>query len=100
MKLLILDGHSFPNPGRNPAYRGTDRARPTYCDSFPDEHEINRLFFWYLDEGGESGVVHDIQKAERYAELLNFQFRDTSFEVMEVVDGNDMPSGYGRFSWI
>lgn len=29
-----------------------------------DEHEINQLFFWFLEEGGELGVVHRLRRAE------------------------------------
>lgn len=97
MNLLVLNGPRSPNPGLNPLYRGTDRAHPTYCDSQPEDHEINRLFFWFLEEGGESGVVHDLEKATRYAELLNLHLADQRFEVIEVIDGNEASSTCGRF---
>jgi hypothetical protein len=97
MNLLLLNGPSSPELGRNPHYRGTDRAHPTYCDSLPKQHEINRLFFWFLEEGGESGVVHDLEKAKRYAELLNLLVKEQSFEVIEVVDGSATPGCGGQF---
>jgi hypothetical protein len=96
MNLLILNGPSSPNPGRNPLYRGTDRAHPTYCDSVAKDHDINRLFFWFLEEGGEAGVVHDLQRACRFAELWNLHLGDNQFEVVEVVDGNGFSSTNGE----
>lgn len=97
IKLLLLNGPSSPNPGRNPLYRGTDRAHPTYCDSLPEEHEVNNLFFWFLEEGGESGVVHDLPKAKRYAELLNLHVKGEPFEVIEVADENAASTCGGQF---
>ena len=87
MNLLLLNGPSYPNPKRNPHYRGTDRAHPTYWDSLPKDHEINRLFFWFLEEGGEAGVVHDQKKSKRYVEILNAHSKDRLFDLVEVTDG-------------
>ena len=84
-------------PDLNPHYRGTERAHPTYCDSFPEQHEINRLFLWFLEEGGEAGVVHNLEKARRYAELLKLHIKGQSFEVIEVVDESNTPSCGGEF---
>jgi hypothetical protein len=95
MNLLILDGPRYP--GQNPLYRGTERAHPTYCDSVPQEHELNRLFFWSVEEGGELGVVHDLGRAMRYAHLLNEHIKDQSFEVIEVVAGQAGPSSGVQF---
>lgn len=97
MNLLILNGPSSPKPDQNPLYRGTDRAHPTYCDWLPEEHEINRFFFWFLEEGGESGVVHDWEKAIRYAELLRQHVNGQFFEVIEVVDNSATPNCGGQF---
>lgn len=97
MNLLLLNGPRSPMSDITPLYRGTERAHPTYCDSLPEEHEINRLFLWFLEEGGESGVVHDLKKARRYAELLKLHVKDQSFEVIEVVDENGSPSCGGQF---
>jgi len=89
MNLLILDGPRDPRAAKYSAYRGTWRAHPTYQDAFPRDHEINKLFFWFLEEGGERGVVHDLSKATRYTELLNQNPLPGygQFEVVEV-DGN------------
>ena len=98
MKLLILDGPRDPRSGKNPRYRGTHRAHPSHCDELPDSDEINKLFFWFLGEGGELGAVHDLPKALRFAELWNTHLKEKDrFEVVEVTDGNDQPQTEGVF---
>ena len=98
MKLLILNGPPDPRPGHNPLYRGTERAHPSHCDSLPHEHELNKLFFWFLREGGETGVVQNLQKAMRFCELWNDRLTDEKkFEVVEVTNQNQRPEGTGRF---
>ena len=96
MNLLILDGPRSPAGAAHLHYRGTYRAHPTYCDGLPQDHEINKLFLWFLEEGGELGLVHDLTKSSRYAELLNLHMpkfvpRFTHFEVVEVSDGENPP---------
>jgi len=89
MDLLILNGVRDSRPGCNQIYRGTYRAHPSHCDVVPDDHEINKLFFWFLEEGGELGVVHDAAKALRFAELWNgYTNENDRFEVVDVVDKN------------
>jgi len=74
--------------GNAPNYRGTYRAHPTFCDALPTDYEINRLFFWFLEEGGELGVVSNLSKALRFAELWNARLSAPDlFEVVEVTDG-------------
>src|SRR5439155_26446134 len=96
MKLLILNGPRDPQPIQNPLYRGTYRSHPTHCDALPDDHEINKLFFWFLEEGGELGVVHNLSKALRFAELLNSYFAGRQhFEVIEATEGDSTPESGG-----
>jgi hypothetical protein len=98
MKLLILNGPPDPRSGHNPVYRGTERSHPSHCDSLPDEHEINKLFFWFLKEGGELGVVRDLHKAKRFCELWNARLsKKDCFEVIEVTDEGQKPEGDGEF---
>lgn len=98
MKLLILDGPRDPRPGGNPLYRGTYRAHPNHCDELPDDEEINKLFFWFLEEGGELGVVHDISKSLRFAALWNEHLKGKSrFEVVELTDADARPESKGTF---
>jgi hypothetical protein len=96
-KILILDGPRSPHRGHNLAYRGTYRSHPSYCDSLPKDHEVNRLFMWYLEEGGELGVVHDLSKALRYAELCNECFPSRHFEVVKVTEGEVLPNPKWEF---
>jgi hypothetical protein len=87
VNLLIRDGLDTWYP-REARYRGTDRKVPTYCGAVPSDHEINQMFtMWYLEEGGDAGVVHDLSKARRYADLCNVYFADQHFEVIESADG-------------
>jgi hypothetical protein len=99
MNLLVLDGPRHARPGTNPLYRGTYRSHPRHCNELPDDHEINQLFFWFLEEGGELGVVHDASKALRIAELWNALLTDKSdhFEVIEITDGDKHPQSSGEF---
>jgi hypothetical protein len=99
MKLLILNGPRSPRlHGHCPPYRGTYRAHPTHCAELSDASEINQLFFWFLEEGGELGVVRDLSKAQRFAELWNARLKqEDRFEVLEVVDGDATPESRGHF---
>jgi hypothetical protein len=101
MKLLILNGPRDPRAAAHPHYRGTYRAHPTYCEAVQADHEINKLFLWFLEEGGESDLVHDLTKASRYAELLNIHLSEfkpafAHFEVIEVKDGDNPGNTEGR----
>ena len=92
--LLVLAGPLYPTMRPNPKYRGTCRACPFHFDDLPEEHEANALFYWFLEEGGELGVVHDERKARRLSDLSNQYGQGKSYEVIEVVDGNSTP-----FTW-
>jgi hypothetical protein len=92
MNLLILNGARDPRAAEYPQYRGTYRAHPTYVDSAASDDEVNQLFFWFLEEGSELGLVHDPAKALRYASLLNESLDATQrFEVVEVTSGAALP---------
>ena len=101
MNFLILDGPRGPQLAENlayRAYRGTYRRQPTYCNEVPEDHEINQLFFWFIEEGGELGVVRDLRKARRFAELWNACLEDHDrFEVVEATDGDSVPTHGGMF---
>jgi hypothetical protein len=93
MNFLILNGPRDPRAAAYPQYRGTYRAHPTYCDAVPEHHELNKLFFWFLEEGGELGVTHDLAKTQRYADLLNQHAvpRRRRFEIVEVTKDDTCP---------
>ena len=98
MKLLILDGPRDPRGRECIHYRGTYRAHPTYCDALPEDSAINTLFFWFLEAGGELGVVSDPGKALRFAALWNKQItRPGDFEVIEVTSGDAATETAGEF---
>lgn len=97
MNLLILDGPRDPRSSNNPQYRGTYRAHPSHCDNLSDDQEINKLFFWFLEEGGESGVVRDVTKALRLAQLWNARLKENRFEVVEIADGDMHSQSSGIF---
>ena len=98
MNLLILNGARDSRAARYPQYRGTYRAHPTYVDSAGSDDEVNRLFFWFLEEGGELGVVHDSVNALRYAALLNERSDGTRrFEVVEATNGDADPQAGVEF---
>jgi hypothetical protein len=94
MDLYVLE---VPTHADNTGgYRGVDRYGPTFCESLPADHEINRLFSWYVEPDG-GGPVHDLAKAHRYAELCNLHFRGSRFEVVEVTKGQTPPEANGIF---
>jgi len=70
---------------------------PGHFDSLPEDHEFNKLFHWYLEEGGETGVVHDVSKAKKLANAANVNSGDEKFEVVEITDGNKASSIGGEF---
>jgi hypothetical protein len=90
-KLLILNGPRYPARNPNPIYRGTFRMHPRYFENLPESHEANRLFHWFLEEGGELGVVNDEPKARRLCAVCNTYDASYSYEVVEVVEGNAKP---------
>jgi hypothetical protein len=89
--LLILDGSRYPTRSPNPAYRGTFRASPGYFNSLPQDHEANTLFLWFLEEGGELGVVHDKAKACRLRDFCNSHGSGGTFELVEATEGEKQP---------
>ena len=97
MNLLILDGAPDKREGYNPAYRGTYRAHPTYTKSVPDSHEVNLLFRWFLQEGGELGVLHDSERTFRFCKLLNATKTQGLFEVIEATQPTETAHLDGRF---
>lgn len=98
MNLLILNGARDSRAARYPQYRGTYRAHPTYVDSAGSHEEVNQLFLWFLEEGGELGLVHDPVKALRYATLLNERSDGTRrFEVVEATEADANPQAGVEF---
>ncbi len=101
MNILIVGKAPDSMPFVSPRYRGICRSSPSYCETQPSDAEINQLFHWYMNEGGQSSVVHDVDKARRYIKLWQEAEPKQEYELIEVVDGTNLPSvgsiflGYG-----
>lgn len=89
MDLMILKFEPNQNP---PMYRGMDRATPTYYAGGNEEHPANQLFFWYLQQGGQSGVIHDIEHAAKLLEAYSKLDPPQYFEVIEITTHNKPPT--------
>lgn len=74
-----------------PTYRGTYRSHPYYCDQVQENHEVNQAFFWFCEEGGEIGVVHDIVRAKHLISAYENLSPPQHFELVEVVEGEHSP---------
>ncbi len=90
-KYLILGG-TFSNCSRQ--YRGTYRISPSYVDDCPPDSPVNKYFQWFLQEGGERGIVSDRDQAlnlvTEYGRLTPPQY----FDVVRVIEDRcDIVSG-------
>lgn len=94
--LLILDGPCNPRRHPNPVYRGTFRMHPTHFDNLPEDHEANILFAWFIEEGGELGIVHDKAKAQNLRDFCNSYGTHRNYEVVEACDLDQFPSHDGE----
>jgi len=95
MNLLILgrrDSHA-----RVLAYLGTERPHPSYREDLPPQHEVNQGCLWFIREGGERGVVHDLAKARRLVDSYNQLGASPQFELVEVTRNQDPPSAGTKF---
>ena len=97
MDLLILKKSLKPGIEAASSYRGTERAHPTHFANLPDSHVANQLFFWFVEEGGERGLVHDLKKAKQLVELLNLFGDSVFYEIVQVGTERDTTSGKGGF---
>jgi hypothetical protein len=93
MAAILILGENLPLTASN--YRGTYRCHPYHCDAVSDSHKANQAFFWFVEAGGEIGVVHDVAKAlslvAAYGELKQ------RFEVIEVSQGRSTPVHNSEF---
>lgn len=104
MNLLIL---GTTTAAESPSYRGTLRAHPYHVDRLPDSHPVNQAFFWYCEEGGELGAVHNLARARDLVHLYAALWPPQRFEIIEVTAeraepmvgssflGFDISSGFG-----
>ena len=71
--------------------------QPRHFDLLPEDHEANVLFGWFIEEGGELGIVHNEAKARKLCELCNVYAPNECYEVLEAVDGDQPPRLGGEF---
>lgn len=88
MNLLILGCGACTE---SPVYRGTDRSVPHYVTGLSDDHPANKAFLWYIAEGGEDGIVHDLAKAQELVEAYRNLQPPQYFEVVEITVRNQPP---------
>jgi hypothetical protein len=93
--LLILGGPRNPKMRPNLSYRGTFRMHPSHFDEVSEQHEANQLFYWFLNEGEEIGVVSNIGKAARLRDLSNTSAKKT-FELVEVLHEGERSDSNGH----
>lgn len=91
MDILILEYNS------KLLYRGTERPCPYHCDELAEEHSANKAFFWYLEEGGELGIVHNINKTLDLISLYAKRNPPCFLEAIEVKTQNKAPESKGIF---
>src|SRR5687767_14558430 len=82
MPFLVVAGNNLGQRGPT-HYRGTFRERPPHADALADDSEYNRLFQWYCDVGGESGVVEDLDRARALLVRLRHDVGRKDFELVE-----------------
>jgi hypothetical protein len=93
MDLLLL-GPPYEYT-QNPFYRGTERPSVPYAEDLPEEASINQAFRDHVREGGESGVVHDLDVACRIYQAVSAH--GLSFDLVEVVRWPEKPSVGSQF---
>ena len=64
---------------------------PSYFDAQPETSQANQLFLWFIEEGGELGVVHEEKKAQELCAFCNSQSAIGSYELVEVTEDDDLP---------
>jgi hypothetical protein len=97
MDLLILKKSLGSGQEALSTYRGTERTHPTPFAKLPESHVANQLFYWFVDEGGPRGVVHDLKKAKQLVELLNLFGDAVFYEIVQVGTERQVTPGKGGF---
>jgi hypothetical protein len=78
---------------------------PIYCESLPESHRYNQLVLWFFEEGGELGVVQDIEKSRSLVrqskevelgeiEIVEVAVDGEPFATKGVFLGYDLSSGF------
>jgi hypothetical protein len=85
----MLDGYEH--------YKGTYRMNPGYIEELPEDSEVNQLFSWYMEVGGEFHIINDIEKAKKIFELYKNLTPPQIFEVVRLLEVNETPPGNEEF---
>ena len=83
VNLLILNGPADPNCSGT--YKGTFRAHPSYHSELPRDHAVNQAFYRFLELGGESGVIHDLEQARNIVSQYSHVDPPIQFSIVEAV---------------
>lgn len=78
-------------------YKGTYRTSPDYIEELPEDSEINQLFSWYMEVGGELHIISDIEKAKKMVELYKNLTHPHILEVIRILEINEIPPGNEEF---
>jgi hypothetical protein len=79
----MLDGYDH--------YKGTYRTSPSYIEELPENSEVNKLFRWYIDVGGELEIISDIEQAKKIVEIYKNLTPPQIFEVVRILEVNEQP---------
>lgn len=85
MFLILGPRNAYGYAESNPAYRGTYREHPYGLQGPGDDPRVNRAFLWFLEEGGQEGVVHNLEKARELVEAYKTTTPPQFFEIIEPV---------------
>lgn len=88
VELLILgDGTKADSP----KYRGVDRSTPYYVDGLHDDAPVNQAFLRYVEDSGQSGIIHDLDFAKELVKLYASLSPPQHFEIIEATMMNHPP---------
>lgn len=90
---LIIRGERLGLSASIGSYRGTYRAEPSYCEDLGEDHPVNQICRWHMEEGGQIGVVHDLKKAQQLVTLYRNLRPPQKYDLLEVIRGEVPPAG-------
>jgi hypothetical protein len=91
VKLLIAGTDPAAFTGTpHPMYRGTQRSWPQYQDQFPEEHEVNQAFLWYIREEYNLDFLEDLERARALVSAYK-RYTGQDFDLLEVTVGEEPP---------
>jgi len=70
---------------------------PYYCEDLPADHEVNRLFLWYVAEANELGVIGGLPEAQDLVAAYRRLTPPREFEILEVTEPGSEPAVGSEF---